>query len=413
MIFKKITKYQKEHYKMFNITLLTKKQKNMHIQYFIGGVCILKRFLLYSYLKKHFSILKQEIDNNREIMCQKKEEEIIEFINSNLENPYKFELMKRIYNIFRYNQFFHFNHIVYQRLSMQDIEKAMKEYKERYPKQKLYLMTDVIYTDFECQKIEEDQLDKIEKSNTLIVLGFNNDEKARNIINKLKSLNLKYIPVLQSVPMAEYYHLDNTAMQVLLKEAENNTHWHFCHVDFQNIFQALQATKNLSGDYVEIGTYKGDSARATLNYMKTANIERTSYFLDTYEGFTYDEAKTSDEAIWQDTHTDTSIEQVRAYLKDYPEAILEKTNIISEELPKEITQIAVCNVDVDMYEAIYAALNKVKDLVVSGGIIIAEDCGHTPALIGGQKAIFEFIEENQEMFIPIYLNSGQMFLIKK
>ena len=53
-------------------------------------------------------------------------------------------------------------------------------------------------------------------------------------------------------------------------------------------------------------------------------------------------------------------------------------------------------------------LHKVKN-----GIIICEDYGHTPGLIGAQKATEEFLAENPDMFIKIYLNSGQLFLIKK
>ena len=66
-----------------------------------------------------------------------------------------------------------------------------------------------------------------------------------------------------------------------------------------------------------------------------------------------------------------------------------------------------------MYEAVKSALYRVKDRVVRNGIVIAEDYGHTPALIGAQKAVDEFLEENPDIFIPIYLHSGQMFLIKK
>ena len=344
------------------MTILTKKQNAHHVEYYIGKVCLFKRFLTQRYLKKYFAELQKEILINRETIINSsqrlKEEDIINYISSNLENSEKFELVKEIYNIFRRNELFHFNKIAYQRLSEADIAKTVNDFRVRYPDKSLYLMTDVDCKNINCDLVDENRLETINNEHSFIILGFNNDEMARNMIDKLKILNLKYMPVVQVVPMAEYYHLDNTAMQVLLKEAENNTRWHFCHLDFQNIFQALKATKNLSGDYVEIGTYKGDSARATLHYMKEANI-------------------------------------------------------ITDEFPKEIKRIAVCNIDVDMYDAIYAALNKVKDLIVPGGIIISEDCGHSPALIGGQKAVFEFIAENEKSFIPVYLNSGQMFLIKK
>ena len=198
-----------------------------------------------------------------------------------------------------------------------------------------------------------------------------------------------------------------------MEEESLSDSWHFCPVDFENIFQAIKAGQFLEGDYVEIGTFKGDSASAALNYMKKSGINKKAYFIDTYEGFNYDEAFNSNDTYWKSGHTDTSLERVSKRLEKYSNAKLVKGNIIKDELPEEIKQICVVNIDVDLYEAVKAALYKVKDKVVTNGIIIAEDYGHTPTLIGGQKAVQEFIEDNKNDFIPLYLNSGQMFLIKK
>ena len=92
---------------------------------------------------------------------------------------------------------------------------------------------------------------------------------------------------------------------------------------------------------------------------------------------------------------------------------LYKANIIKDKLPEEISLIAACNIDVDMYDAVKAALYQVKDKLVPNGIIIQEDYGHTPLLVGAQKAVQEFLQENPDMFTAIYMNSGQMLLIKR
>ena len=231
MILSKVIKYGKEHYKFLNMTILTKKQNAHHVEYYIGKVCLFKRFLTHRYLKKYFAELQKEILINRETIINSsqrlKEEDIINYISSNLENSEKFELVKEIYNIFRRNELFHFNKIAYQRLSEADIAKTVNDFRVRYPDKSLYLMTDVDCKNINCDLVDENRLETINNEHSFIILGFNNDEMARNMIDKLKILNLKYMPVVQVVPMAEYYHLDNTAMQVLLKEAENNTRWHF------------------------------------------------------------------------------------------------------------------------------------------------------------------------------------------
>ena len=256
-------------------------------------------------------------------------------------------------------------------------------------------------------------IESIKDEDVIIVQAYNNDFAGIEFLKEIDKYNLKYLSLTQyGKPQARYCHINKLAFDTMYDEWHNNPKGHFDSSDFENIFQALEITKNLEGNYVEIGTFQGASARAALNYMKRAGIKRDSYFFDTYEGFTYEESFNSRDTLWKNTHTDTCIDEVRSYLSDYPDARLVKANIITDILPDSISKIAVCNIDVDMYDAVKGALYKVKDLMVKNGIIIAEDYGHTPALLGAQKAVNDFLEENPLDFLPIYINSGQMFLIK-
>lgn len=146
--------------------------------------------------------------------------------------------------------------------------------------------------------------------------------------------------------------------------------------------------------------------------VEDEKCKRFPFLYDKFKMDTSLKVKAS-EIILSEGHTNTSYDNVKERLSKYDNANVVKGNIISDELPAEIEKICVANIDVDLYEAVKAALYKVKDKVVKNGIIIAEDYGHTPTLIGGQKAVDEFIEENKNDFIPLYMNSGQMFLIKK
>ena len=275
------------------------------------------------------------------------------------------------------------------------------------------MLTDInlnIENKIDIQDIMEIQ----DKNDAVYVLAYNFDFNAKKAINELNKYNLKFLSLDQyGNPQARYFHINKKAYQVLTEEFNNSRKSHFCPIDFENIFQAIEATKNLSGDFIEIGTFQGASARATLNYINKSDIKRKCYFLDTYEGFTYEEAQNTSDILWTNTHTETSIDAVKEYLSKYNNFECIQSNIITNDLPDYIQQICVANIDVDMYEAVKAALYKVKDKVVTNGIIICEDYGHTPALIGAQKAVDEFLDENPDMFISIYLNSGQMFLIKK
>ena len=87
-----------------------------------------------------------------------------------------------------------------------------------------------------------------------------------------------------------------------------------------------------------------------------------------------------------------------------------------EKSPLHGKLIAVCNIDVDMYEAVLASLRKTAPLMAPGGIMIIQDPGKTPYLIGARAALDEFLDEdsNKTKFTSIYFSSsGQTYLIKK
>jgi hypothetical protein len=269
------------------------------------------------------------------------------------------------------------------------------------------------FASYKCIGIDE-LVTLPDKEQYEFILAYSKDYLASEATRQLAGQGLKYSVLKQFSPVTRYFLTDKNAFETLENEKNNNVLSHFCPPDFENIFQALAATKDLAGDYIEIGVFQGASARAALNYMKRSSIQRKTYFLDTYEGFTYDAAKKSEDVIWAGSHTETSVQSVKEYLSGYSNVNVIKSNIITDALPEEVQKIAVANIDVDMYEAVKAALYKVHKLVVRSGIIILEDYGHTPGLVGAQKAAHEFLEEcGRREYTPLYMASGQLFLIKK
>ncbi|HZZ57525.1 MAG TPA: TylF/MycF/NovP-related O-methyltransferase, partial [Opitutaceae bacterium] len=184
--------------------------------------------------------------------------------------------------------------------------------------------------------------------------------------------------------------------------------------DFINLCQALETTRDVPGAVVEIGCFRGSSSSVMLDYAKHTGLDRQFYFFDTFDGFSYEEARASADAMWQGTHATEgqAVVQSRLEAVGYPKLRVLKANIITDDLPAEIGPIAVANVDVDLYEAVAAGLRKVADRIPSGGIIICEDAGHTPALIGARLALLEFMRSPQgKRFTQVFLASGQAFLI--
>ncbi len=264
----------------------------------------------------------------------------------------------------------------------------------------------------EVKMIHIDDIKNVEKD-SILLLAYNADYLAREAAKEAFIHHIKYDSLCQGQPVARYYHLHKNVWDTLTYEFNHSPLPHFYSSDFENIMQAISITQHLEGDIVEIGTFQGSSARAMLNFIHRSAINKKCYFCDTFEGFTYEEAQYSIDLRWANTHTETSLQRVQEYLSAYSNFTLHKANIITDNLPESISKICLANIDVDMYEAVKAALYKVKDKVVKNGIIIAEDYGHTPSLTGAQKAVEEFLEENPSCFMPLYMGlSGQMFLIK-
>ena len=221
------------------------------------------------------------------------------------------------------------------------------------------------------------------------------------------------------------YVFDNKLVRDIIEEEnEKQSAEKFCNIsspgtvgDFVNLCQAIDATKHIDGDIVEIGVFRGSSSCVMLNFLQATNNLKKVWLLDTFAGFTYPEAYTSPDRIWKDTHLSEGYEiissRIRSRAPDREGLEIQKLNIISDLLPQEIKKISMCNIDVDMLEAVQAALVKVAPLMAVGGIIICEDAGHAPALIGARLALDDFLQSAMgHNFTTIHMECGQIFLIK-
>lgn len=187
--------------------------------------------------------------------------------------------------------------------------------------------------------------------------------------------------------------------------------------DAVNLCQTIQATSHLDGDIIEIGVFRGSSSCIILNFLEKIKLKKRIWFFDTFEGFTYKEAETSFDKIWNGTHQTEGYDLIKERILEkaafQTDVFVEKLNIISDDLPDEIRRISLCNIDVDMYEAVESSLKKISPLMMHGGIIICEDAGHTPLLIGARLALENFLNSSEgKKYTPIHMPSGQVLLVK-
>lgn len=180
--------------------------------------------------------------------------------------------------------------------------------------------------------------------------------------------------------------------------------------------QAVEMTRDLLGDFVEIGVYSGSSALTALTHMRNIGVRRRCWLLDTYEGFQYAKASTSADMIWSNTHLmmkGPEMERIAELMRETQQQVEVVPNeICVDSLPAEIGRVAMANIDVDLYDAVLAALRKLAPLMVRRGVIVVEDPTSVPGLYGAYLALDEFLRSvTGHDFVSVRLDT-QYFLIR-
>jgi len=256
----------------------------------------------------------------------------------------------------------------------------------------------------------------------LFFLVFDSDQKALATVRAIRGRGARWFPIKQGV-IARYWHLDDRVRRVLRDElawqhAQGFLKWD--DADFSNLIQGIDLTRELPGAFVEIGAFRGSSGSLALRYMKEIGLARDCYFLDVFDGFVYEEARTSPDAAWAGTHATEGREEIERRLRRHespgngPRVTVALANVIHDELPEGTERIALANIDVDLYDAVRAALVRVAPRLVPGGLMIVEDPGHTPHLIGARLALEEFLEaDGGRDFRRLHMESGQAFVFRR
>lgn len=157
------------------------------------------------------------------------------------------------------------------------IKTEIKSIKNQYPKLEIHILSDfekygISLGEMSEYYIHENEIDSLQSNKDFVHLVFLYEFNCMKVIGKLIEKNIKYSGsnytgknIIEEV--MPYFKMDEIARDVLEEEVYYNGNY-FDLNDFQNIFQAIRMTEHLKGDYVEIGTYRGDSAKAALSFMK-------------------------------------------------------------------------------------------------------------------------------------------------
>lgn len=168
------------------------------------------------------------------------------------------------------------------------------------------------------------------------------------------------------------------------------------------IYMAVKRTEKIKGDIAEVGTYRGGSAKIICE----AKGNRVLHLFDTFEGLP--ELSPNDNP--QQFHKGqfiASFEDVKNYLKNYPNVHFYKGLFPSTADPIKNKKFSFVHLDVDLYETTLASIKFFYPRMNKGGIILSHDYINAP---GVRKAFDDFFKDKTE---PVIEMSGRQCLIVK
>jgi len=175
-----------------------------------------------------------------------------------------------------------------------------------------------------------------------------------------------------------------------------------------NIKQILK--ENISGDFAELGVWRGNTASVLAHYAASAN--RKVYLFDTFEGFDTRDLAGIDKDK-EMVFADTSL----AMVKEVIGAPGDVCKFVKGYFPSTITDehrattYSIVSIDCDLYEPMKAGLEFFYPLMSKGGLLLLHDYSSI-FWDGAKKAIDEFCAENEEYVLLIPDKSGSALIRK-
>jgi len=162
---------------------------------------------------------------------------------------------------------------------------------------------------------------------------------------------------------------------------------------YQTLIDVARTVYPLSGDWVEVGVYKGDSA------VELAGLIRPPWRLWLYDTFTGHPAECfGDESEpghkpgkYRDTNPNKVLERIRRAINPYCCACL--VPAVFPHTASLPDRIALAHVDVDLYLSTRDALTALWPRITSGGALVCDDYGYG-SCPGAKRAVDEFCEVN-------------------
>lgn len=171
------------------------------------------------------------------------------------------------------------------------------------------------------------------------------------------------------------------------------------------IYQLAKQVSSFSGDAVEVGVYKGGTAKLLAELFKSQN--KALHLFDTFAGVPPSDVNR--DIHKQGDFRDTSLENIKAYLRDYKNIYYYQGTLPATAKPIENLSFCLVHIDVDIYKSVMDCCEFFYPRMERSGIIIFDDYGFLTCP-GAKMAVDDFFSDKIEK--PCYLQSGQCIVIK-
>ncbi len=173
------------------------------------------------------------------------------------------------------------------------------------------------------------------------------------------------------------------------------------------LYQCMIAISKLNGDLVELGVYKGGSAKF-LSYLAMKICSHKNLFLlDSFKGLP--EINPKYDILKKGDFGETNFDTVKAFLRNCNN--IEILNGFFSNTLHKLQDKLFCfvHIDVDIYSSITECCEFFYPRMINGGIMIFDDygCVRTP---GAKIAVDNFFKDKIEA--PIYLPSGHSIVYR-
>jgi hypothetical protein len=180
------------------------------------------------------------------------------------------------------------------------------------------------------------------------------------------------------------------------------------------LYTLWQAVAGLTSDerpIVEVGAFKGGSARFIGEALRWLGRTNTFFVCDTFRGHVVVDEELDGPHRVGETFVDTSFDEVAAYLSDVPNIKVVPGDFRETSRQLEVqAPFAFVHVDVDVYPIIRYCLDFFATRVVPGSLIVVDDYGFTTCR-GARQAVDEFARSHAD-FRLVHLLTGQALLIR-